>query len=359
MQTLQARAPGKLMLSGEYAVLEGAPAVVLAVDRQVEVTIRETKADHGRLIARPLAQDALSFDLGSNYFWRDETSAHRQLGMTARLLPMLIQHLAQPIQQAVFELEIDSSALFDRSFEGNSIKLGLGSSAATAVALFRALAQFFSHSTIEQPLQQQLNELLPLYRRALQSPASGADLAASLFGGVVSVQADSEQLHVQREHWPEGLLWTAIWTMQAAQTTDFVGRYQRWQARDPNARNVLQPLFEQAIAVLTAVRSNNADQLLESLRQYTHSMAEMDGSIQTALDHSGSGTDRIITPSHRALIDQASAQHVLYKTCGAGGGDLGIALGCDSERLGVFIDGLSPMPARPLKLSFAPETIER
>ena len=32
---MRARAPGKLVLSGAYAVLEGAPALVAAVDRYV------------------------------------------------------------------------------------------------------------------------------------------------------------------------------------------------------------------------------------------------------------------------------------------------------------------------------------
>ena len=34
-----ARAPGKLVALGEYAVLEGAPAIVLAVDRYCEATL--------------------------------------------------------------------------------------------------------------------------------------------------------------------------------------------------------------------------------------------------------------------------------------------------------------------------------
>jgi mevalonate kinase len=33
-----ARAPGKVMLSGEYAVLDGAPALVMAVDRYASAT---------------------------------------------------------------------------------------------------------------------------------------------------------------------------------------------------------------------------------------------------------------------------------------------------------------------------------
>ena len=48
-----ARAPGKLVALGEYAVLDGAPAVVLALDRYAEVAI----ADSGvNTIAWPTAR---------------------------------------------------------------------------------------------------------------------------------------------------------------------------------------------------------------------------------------------------------------------------------------------------------------
>ena len=58
------RAPGKLVLAGEYAILDEAPAVVLAINRGVECEIAEghgfsTPMNDTRFIehARPLAQD--------------------------------------------------------------------------------------------------------------------------------------------------------------------------------------------------------------------------------------------------------------------------------------------------------------
>ena len=36
---IRASAPGKIVLSGEYAVLDGAPAICAAVDRRAAVTI--------------------------------------------------------------------------------------------------------------------------------------------------------------------------------------------------------------------------------------------------------------------------------------------------------------------------------
>ena len=41
-----ASAPGKFVLSGEYAVLDGAPAICVAVDRRAVVTIETHGGDH-------------------------------------------------------------------------------------------------------------------------------------------------------------------------------------------------------------------------------------------------------------------------------------------------------------------------
>src|SRR5207247_1999193 len=54
--TVVARAPGKIFLTGEYAVLAGAPALVAAVDRQAEVRIAR-RGGPGPLVVASLAED--------------------------------------------------------------------------------------------------------------------------------------------------------------------------------------------------------------------------------------------------------------------------------------------------------------
>ena len=339
------------MLCGEYAVLLGAPAIVLAVDRKVIVSVRPSEEGNGRLWARPLLDEPLAFDPGSKSFWLDPAQASSKLGMTSRLLPLLIDELSPAAVCAPLDIEIDSRALFDVNAEGDSIKLGLGSSAATSVALFRALTEYFSHPLVHRSLQQQLDELLPLYRKALQSPASGADLAASLFGGVVSVQTHAERLLVQAQHWPDTLQWRAIWTLSAAQTTDFVGRFERWRTKNTDVPPLLERLLKSAQHALLMFEQGDVRAVMHALQSYSTALAAMDSAIQTRFDVQNSS---IITPAHQALIEQAAAQELLYKTCGAGGGDLGIAVSDDADRLKAFSDGLSPDHARPLELEIAP-----
>ena len=80
-----ATAPGKLIVTGEYAVLDGAPAIVVAVDR--------------RAIARRNAPPC-----GSSPFLiavAEEIAARRGA--------------ADPAAQAALEISVDSSAFYDRS----------------------------------------------------------------------------------------------------------------------------------------------------------------------------------------------------------------------------------------------------
>ncbi|MCW8846391.1 MAG: hypothetical protein OQK99_11185 [Gammaproteobacteria bacterium] len=43
---MQISAPGKLILAGEYAVLDGAPGLVMAVDRRARVSLEPSSDEH-------------------------------------------------------------------------------------------------------------------------------------------------------------------------------------------------------------------------------------------------------------------------------------------------------------------------
>ena len=59
---ITAQAPGKLLLLGEYAVLEGAPALVVAVDRLARV--RVASAERFEISAPQVGIDGLEFAPG-------------------------------------------------------------------------------------------------------------------------------------------------------------------------------------------------------------------------------------------------------------------------------------------------------
>ena len=101
-----ARAPGKLVALGEYAVLDGGPAVVLAVDRFVEVTMAASTDGAYRLVTRA-----------------GETTERVLVPGQSSGVPLVDYVGASVALPVAWNATIDSRALF-----AGSEKLGLGSS---------------------------------------------------------------------------------------------------------------------------------------------------------------------------------------------------------------------------------------
>src|SRR4051812_15162796 len=128
-----ATAPGKLILTGEYAVLDGAPAVVVAVDRRaiarrnavprgsspfLVAVAEEIAAQRGA--DDPAARAALEISVDSTAFYDP---------VTARLAATALVRGSITAQRAVAAPWVRPADL-----SGEATKLGLGSSAAVTVA---------------------------------------------------------------------------------------------------------------------------------------------------------------------------------------------------------------------------------
>lgn len=156
-ESFKVSAPGKLFLLGEHAVLHGQFALVSAVTQRMTVTIK-MRADSSIRIFSDLGE--FSTDLKNIEFQPQ-----------FRFVLSAISSQAKYLHRG-FDLKIESD------FSAN---VGLGSSAAVTAATTAAL---FEISNREH------NPLL-VFRSALetvqkiQGTASGADLAAAVFGGII------------------------------------------------------------------------------------------------------------------------------------------------------------------------------
>ena len=341
MNAIEVSAPGKLLLIGEYVVLDGAPALVMAVDRRVDVRIGQADDGAGRLTAPQLGirQAEMRIEDGQLRCGGVRPGA---LGLTGRLIPAIMRALGRaPEEVETLDIEIDSGALFE-SHAGASVKLGLGSSAAVCAALAVGLGDWFAGSMDEAYAGDRLDRWLPVYRRALGARASGADLGAAFFGGFNLFRSAGDRAECKPVAWPETLCWRAVWTREAAQTTDFVGAFDAWKRRDPSgAAGILTRAGE--IAQHASANADNGRALLEACRAYAGAMEELGRAM---------GLD-IMTAPHRRLADLGRQCGVVYKSCGAGGGDLGIALASDPDRLRAFETGVSDRGGVPLNLAIS------
>ena len=325
MPTIRASAPGKLFLLGEYAVLEGAPALLTAVDRRVEVTIDESPTGAWQVSAPNLGirNLALATDGALPAGLTAEQRAHlrvfdevRTAVQAAALQAAGPQSQAQGPSPTVppLAITIDSSAL---SRGGH--KLGLGSSAATAAALTDALAR-------ARGLTLGQGELFRLahaaHRSAQNGAGSGGDVAASVHGGLIRYAPGAPVVPLR---WPEELVISAVVTGEGSLTTRLVGRVADYAAENPTRHRAdldrLTHLAEQAEAALASPAG-----FLRLASDYFAALAQLD-------DHARAG---IVSERHRELHALARREGGVFKTSGAGGGDVGLAFsyaGEPTERL--------------------------
>lgn len=156
----KAKAPGSLMLMGEHAVLQAKPALVMAINRYLHLSLKPRK---DRLISIFSALGTLETSLDAL-----EIAAPFQFLLSA------VQSY-QSILPSGFELTIESDF---------SEKIGFGSSAAVIVATLKILHDFIGREYEPNHIFQQAKEIV----LKVQGQGSGADVAASVYGGIIYYQ---------------------------------------------------------------------------------------------------------------------------------------------------------------------------
>lgn len=276
------RAPGKLFTTGAYAVLEGAPAIVLAVNRYVT-------ASPGAPSTRP-----------------EVVEVARRLG-------------GAPPAVEVAELERGGR------------KLGLGSSAAAVVAsaaLLLAPKNLRDHST-----RCRIFDEARAAHAAIQPRGSGADVAAATFGGVLRVQKHGDALDVKTVELPAGLCVRAFALDRSARTSDALDRL---AARRNGATRALSMLVEAAEA---GARATAASSFVEAARRHVEGLAALGATLELPLVPPEVDRAREVLFSAGSM---GAGSNFTLLPSGAGGGDTVLWLGAraPTEQEAATLDSL-------------------
>jgi phosphomevalonate kinase len=285
-RTMGASAPGKLLLAGEYAVLEGAPAIVTAVQARAFALFVEGPAD------------------GPDH---PEGAAARTLAET--------RFGAVPAR-----LTIDATAL-----RAGDVKLGLGSSAAIAAACAAAVAAYHGRDP-ERPESDVLALALEGHR-AVSPEGSGADVAASVRGGLVRFERRGETVHVDPLAWPSGLVVRVVWTGKAARTSDFLRKVAELAEASPALhRERMDALRARAVELAAAFADAAASEIVTASGIYGEAMGAL-----------GEAARVPIVEARLASIDALARRFGgRAKPSGAGGGDVAVAFFADPDALPAF-----------------------
>ena len=284
-EALTVYAPGKAIVCGEYAVLDGAPAICIAVERYVSARA----AMPGESVqTSPFVEEAL-----------------KQAKATT--------HDPGPIEALQTSgVYVDSSALYERVGNG-STKLGLGSSAAVTAAVV-GLARLTAGESLAK-LSMIAAVANGAHSAAQGVAGSGIDVATSVYGGAVLFHRKGDATFIEAVAWPSSLKLTFVFSGQSASTPVLVSRVKALAARD-------HATYESRIAALTAISTRfvddiqrgDADAAIATLATWQPTLA--------SLAHAADAP--IVTPVFERLYAIATEHGAASKPSGAGGGDLAV-----------------------------------
>lgn len=309
---MTASAPGKLILFGEYAVLEGAPAMVAAVDRRARVTIGPAPSGEIHVAAPNIGVSAKGrYRRGDRrVLWSGSQSVRRRLRLVTDIM-------------VAFGIDDGSALTLDTSdfFAGQHAKFGIGSSAALTVALAGAIRASQGGAPPE------LAELVDAHRAVQGGRGSGVDIGAALAGAVSIYRTGQPGPSVQPAQLPDDLHWCCVFTGRSASTSAALRSLAGWRARHPgDYRRHIAALTATAEDGIRATERSDAAALLESIADYGARLDELG---------TAAGID-IVSADHRSLGNVADACGVIYKPSGSGGGDIGVAFSRDTDHIDAF-----------------------
>jgi phosphomevalonate kinase len=301
---IRSSAPGKVVLSGEYAVLKGAPAICMAVNRRALVAIDTTAEEHHVVVAPGHVDEPRRFLVRDGVFgWLDSSDEFELLECVWRASGL--------DRQGGLALRLDTSAFLDPV---RGCKTGIGSSAALSVALAFALQELAldDRDAAEVAHKGHLD-----FQGGL---GSGVDVATSAEGGLVEYQMQGRS--TSRLPMPEGLECRLFWSGSAASTGK---KLERLSSRGPQPS--IEALVFASRRIASAWGSGSAQEVLAEYSDYIGVLKEFSADHDLGIFDAG----------HAELTALAADAGMIYKPCGAGGGDIGILLTDDAVQADEFI----------------------
>ena len=327
--TITSKAPGKLFIAGEYAVVEpGQGAIVASVSRYLTVTIDEATSV-GTLTSTQNPDVIVEWTREGELF---HAKADHPYGLVEEAILVAEQYVREcsTPTNALYSLSITSE--LDDAKRG--IKYGLGSSGAVVVATIQAILDFYK--TPRTPLL--VYKLSVLTNLRLSQRGSFGDIAASSFRGMVYYTSPDrsallEQLQSQSikaicdadwkdlliERLPEIPNFTLLvgWTGQVAITDSLIQATEK--KRKVETDNAFYKEFlAKSHAIVQSLQNawNKQDipALQEGIRANRALLNEFAREMQLEIE----------TPALQTLCNLAEQVGACAKTSSAGGGDCGI-----------------------------------
>jgi len=284
-------APGKIMLAGEYAVIDGSDAIMLAVNRYAVATVKTTPQHLSPFLLA--ARDVVAARFG-------EESLQAE---------------------ALRRVRVDTS-----TFREGELKLGIGSSAAaTVAAIGAALGSDFDVDLVQSLSRQAHGDA----QQASGSRGSGADIACSCHGGCLLFNSRAAGTNTSRILLPHDLHLVFPFCGQSASTTELVAKVRAFRSSQPRVYAAhCRDIASSASALASA---NDASSAIAAIDAGGRAVATL-GSAAAA---------PIWLPIHTVMHSLATELGGALKPTGAGGGDLALGAFDSADKALQFVQHLA------------------
>ena len=361
-------APGKLMLSGEWSILEkNVRCIVLAVEQRVFASIRPSEKikillkDFNLETTAKISENSLIFEK------QDDKLKFTQYAVNTVI--KYLQALNIPIKSFHLETWGEISKVKNKE-TGLDMKVGFGSSAAAVVAIISALLQFhgiFSGSIQEKEKVFKLSIIAHYLGQG--KLGSGFDVAASTFGGAVIYRRfDPEWLQenidnlpmdaIINQEWPllqhiplkvpSDLLMIVGFTGTSASTRKLVKQMRIFKQDDPDSYfEIISGIADVTEQLILALRENQKALILQLLDKNRFLLEELSYACFCQLE----------IKAHQVMSNIASKYGAVAKFSGAGGGDCSVGICFNESDANLILHEWKQHGIMPIDINFSSKGI--
>lgn len=355
---IEASAPGKLYLAGEYAVVEaGYPAVIIAVNQYLFVRLDQAEA--GSIYSTQQPELEVLWSRLGNQICAESSNPYRLIISSMQVVEDYVRAVGVAAD-GLYRLEIRS----DLDDEQSGIKYGLGSSGAVTVAVVKVLLTYYRQEVTPMLVY----KLAVLAQLKIGMVGSFGDLAASSFGGMVAYYSvdrhwlktemaslsileltvqDWKDLAIQELELPAGLDVLVGWTGTAASTDQLVTSIHaqlNQEEKDAVHRRFLQENRICLEQLIHACQEDDGRRVREAIALNRQQLQDLSAGMGMVIE----------TPSLLRLSQLAVKEGAVAKSSGAGGGDCGICIvdsPAQKERIARAWEGAGIVPL-PLAIAY-------
>jgi mevalonate kinase len=286
------RIPGKVMLSGEYAVLYGGTAVLVPVPCYLEIT---------EVLTQPEKPYPRVIDVGLKYKIPETLDHESKFGLP---------HLHTDPRQFYIEEGTD----------GESTKLGLGLSAAEAVGVV-AIRYERAGLALSEHKVEVARHALNIHSIAQSGLGSGADVVLCAYREPIRFRSNGENFQVEliRDTHPTNIIpISLVWAGQPADTRELVKRFQTWVEKGRNN-------IKEIVSRLVKISDELAKTWFVSSKQHLFDLLD---EFEAVMEDVTCDANLQYKPTIYEKLKNWARRHGGYaKPAGAGGGDMILIIG--------------------------------